>query len=82
MGDVIKPKLAERSEMAGATIRERLAVALIMSPTILFCIPIWGALNHPSLLIEHWDFYLLFLGIPYAVALALWLGARHSRRSA
>lgn len=60
---------------------ERLAVASIMVPTTLFCIPIWGALNQPSLVVENWDFYLLFLGIPYAVGIALWFGARRHRQA-
>ncbi|MES2441788.1 MAG: hypothetical protein V4574_03090 [Pseudomonadota bacterium] len=67
--------------MTGADWIERLAVSLIMVPTIMFCIPIWAALNRPALLLEQPQVFLLFLALPYAAGIALWLWARKLRRA-
>lgn len=67
--------------MAKADWRKQLGGSLILTPTILLCLPIWGALNDPALLVEYWDFFLLFLGIPYLAGIALWLWAWKLPRS-
>jgi hypothetical protein len=51
-------------------------IALVITPTIMLCIPIYAALVEPKLLIDHWDFYWPWVGIPYAVGLALWAYSR------
>ena len=61
---------------------KRVALSLVIPPTILLCIPIWAALNEPMLVIEYWDFYLPFLGVPYAAAIVLWIWARRLPKAA
>src|SRR4051794_6457555 len=58
------------------------AWALIINPTILLFPLTWGALNDPSVILEYWDLFLPFFGIPYAAALVIWLYVRQMRRAA
>jgi hypothetical protein len=58
------------------------AWSLVFTPTILLFPLTWGALNDPSVILEYWDVFLPFFGIPYAAALAIWLYVRQARRDA
>jgi len=44
---------------------------LFLAPAILFIIPLLGLLDEPSLIVEYWQFYLMFLGIPWLISLAI-----------
>ena len=48
-----------------------LGVGLITTPAILFIVVIWGTIEAPSLLVKHWDFYLILLALPWAMGAAL-----------
>ena len=54
----------------------RIAVALLITPTILFVVPLLGLLDDPSLLSDYWTFYVLFLGVPYISSAGLWIISR------
>jgi len=59
---------------------ERWASSLALTPAImLFPLTIMPFLD-PYALIELWDLYLLFFGIPFALATAFWFHARNLRR--
>jgi hypothetical protein len=58
------------------------AWGLVINPTLLLFPLTWGALNDPSLIWQYRDVFLLFFGLPYAGALAIWFYVRHARRSA
>jgi hypothetical protein len=59
----------------------RMASALFITPTIML-FPMWlGLFVDPSALIELWDFYLLFFGLPYAAAASFWIYAGRLRRA-
>lgn len=46
----------------------RLAAALWSTPLIMF-FPLWlGVFVEPSALIEYWELFLLFFGLPFAAA--------------
>jgi len=45
---------------------------LVITPTILLFPLVLGALGDPWLILEYWDFFLLFFGIPYAAAVTVW----------
>ena len=53
--------------------------AVIITPTILFFLPIYGAIQEPRLLGEHWDFYLPFIALPWTAGIALFWSARRLR---
>jgi ABC-type sugar transport system permease subunit len=59
-----------------------LAWGLVFTPMVMLFPLTWGALNDPSLILEGWDLYLLFYGIPWALALAIWLYIRRTKRRA
>jgi hypothetical protein len=54
----------------------RASISIALPPTILFIIPWLGVIDDPSLLKDYWQFYLLFIGMPYAVSLWLWMLSR------
>ena len=58
------------------------AWGLVFTPTIMLFPITWGALNEPSLILEDWDLFLLFYGIPWVGALIIWLYVREMRRAA
>ena len=47
-------------------------------PLIFMAIPLYGALYRPSLLLDNWTVYILFVGLPWLVSIMLW---RRSLRS-
>lgn len=48
------------------------AWAIIITVTIFTAIPLWGLLNNPIKMIKlHTTFYLFFIAIPYAIAIAM-----------
>ncbi len=50
----------------------RWATALWTTP-LMMLFPLWlGLFEAPSMLLEHWDLYLLFFGLPFAAAAALY----------
>lgn len=54
-------------------------LALIITPIIMFGILIYGAFTEPGLLLDHWDVYMPFVAMPWAVgAVLLWRAARHN----
>ena len=57
-------------------------LGLIITPTIMFGILIWGGVSEPRLLTEHWEVYLPFVVLPYAAGIALLLYARKVSRAA
>ena len=57
-------------------------LGLIITPTIMFGILIWGAVSESRLLSEHWDVYVPFVVLPYAAGVALLLYARKVSRAA
>ena len=58
----------------------RLAIAIIITVTIFMAIPLLGLVESPwTLLTEYWEFYLIFIIIPYAVAGLLLFLSKKSR---
>jgi hypothetical protein len=53
--------------------------SLILEPTIMSCILTSGAFAEPRLLVDYWDVYLLFIGLPYATGGALLWRSRKQR---
>lgn len=60
----------------------RAAWALFVTPTLMLFPLTLGPFFAPATVLEYLDVYLLFFGIPYAAALALWLYARKLARTA
>ena len=58
------------------------AWSLVLTPPILLFPLALGALFDPSVILEDWDLYLLFFGLPWAFAIAIWWYVRQERRAA
>lgn len=54
---------------------KRVAATVLLTP-IFMLFPLWLPLfdppSIPGALAEHWDLYLLFVGLPFALSMALW----------
>jgi hypothetical protein len=48
------------------------AISLFILPFVMFPILIYPLFYEPSLLLEGWDIYVLFFGIPWALSVATW----------
>ena len=48
-----------------------LGVGLIVSATILMCLPIWAAVHDPKIVIEDWDFFVPLIVLPIGIGIAL-----------
>lgn len=60
---------------------KRIAFSIMITVTIFMAIPIWGIVNDPiNAMRANWEVYLLFLIIPYSVAVALLIYAKKRRR--
>jgi hypothetical protein len=84
--DRFKGRLVDLGDAAGGSAVSRgpwmrnAGVALIGTPTIMFCVLIYAAVREPVLLLDHWDFYLPWIGLPYAIGAALlWWDMKHRR---
>ena len=56
----------------------RFAILASLTCTTLLIIPLYGAISDPSLLWKYWDFYLIFLGIPYVATAVIYLLSKRS----
>lgn len=53
-------------------------VALIVTPAILLCVPIWAALNDPSVVVRDWQIFLPFVLLPMIVGISLYVTGRRA----
>jgi hypothetical protein len=54
-------------------------LGLILTPTILLCIPVLAALADPKILVREWQFFVPFVILPYAVGIGLLVSAHRSK---
>lgn len=57
----------------------RFAISIIVTTTIFMSMFIVGLVADPSLVLAHWEVYLLFIFLPYAVAALLLFASSKSR---
>lgn len=60
--------------------RRRLIIALLAAPLIITLPVLWPRLQEPRSVERNLDVLLIFVVVPYAAALWLWVGAARSRR--
>ena len=53
-------------------------LGLIISPTILLCVPVWAALNDPAIVLRDWQFFFPLIVLPIAAGVALCIAGRRA----
>ena len=53
-------------------------LALIITPTIMFFLPIYAAFSNPELIITDWEFFLPWVLLPYVLGIMLWILSRRA----
>ena len=73
--------VASYSKLTPAQKLRRWAWSLITTPIVMLFPLALGPFIEPSALIDHYDLYLLFYGLPFSVALLLFMRARRLERA-